>query len=124
MDPFKVKIAEGLRNLRVKKNYSQEYVADRLGKNDYTGYQRIESGRTELKFEDAYKLAKLYKVPMEQIFNPEDDSFDSILVSEPPKEYYKKKNLVQITVNLDGSEDFLEQQIKMLRGMNKLVSES
>jgi transcriptional regulator with XRE-family HTH domain len=122
MDHFREKIAEGLRSLRVKKNYSQEYVADRLGKNDYTGYQRIETGRTELKFEDAYKLARLYKVPMEHIFNPDLKNRDEKESIDQIHDLNYKKNLIQVTVNLDGTDDFLEHQIELLRGMNKVIS--
>jgi transcriptional regulator with XRE-family HTH domain len=115
------RIAENLKELRLEHNYSQEYLGEVLGKNDYTAYQRLEHGKAELKFADAYKLARLYKIPMEHIFDPELRKEDSLLVKDHPITY-KKKNLVQITVNLDGSEDFLESQIELLRGMNKVIS--
>jgi transcriptional regulator with XRE-family HTH domain len=121
MDIFRSKIAEGLRRLRIEKDYSQEFVAEKLGKSDYTGYQRIESGRTELKYEDALKLSKLYKVPMEQLFDP--DERKPMMVSESPKAVYGKKNLVQMTVNLDGTEETLEAQYELLKGFNSVIAE-
>lgn len=116
-------IGDNLKELRLEHNYTQEYIGEVLGKTDYTAYQRLEHGKSELKFSDAYKLAKLYKIPMEHIFNPDLREEDSLLLKEPPAaSYSKKKNLVQITVNLDGSEDFLEHQIDLLRGLNKVIA--
>lgn len=122
MTEHKIRIAQNLKELRLEHNYSQEYIGEVLGKNDYTAYQRLEHGKADLKFSDAHKLARLYKIPMEHIFDPELRKEDSLLMKDHPIGNYKKKNLVQITVNLDGSEDFLEQQIDMLRGMNKVIA--
>lgn len=116
-------IGDNLKELRLQHNLTQEYLGEVLGKTDYTAYQRIEHGKSELKFADAYKLAKLYKIPMEHIFNPElRKGDDNIMRESEAASYQKKKNLIQITVNLDGTEDFLEHQIELLRGMNKVIS--
>jgi transcriptional regulator with XRE-family HTH domain len=115
MDLFRSKIADGLRKLRTAKNFSQEYVAEHLGKADYTGYQRIESGRTELKFEDAYKLSQLYRVPMEVIFNPD-------LVDNGNLTSHPIKNTVEVTVSIDGTEENLMAQIDTLKAFNDVLN--
>ncbi len=122
MDLFKSKIAEGLRLLRVEKGYSQEYLAEVMGKTDYTGYGRIEQGRTELKFEDAYKLARLYDIPMEHIFDP-DLRHQSNTMSDVATPAYGRKNMVQVTVFLDGTLDGLKKQCEMLESFNQVLAQ-
>ncbi|AWW31881.1 transcriptional regulator [Echinicola strongylocentroti] len=121
MDEFRSKVAEGLRKLRLERDYSQEFVAEKLGKNDYTGYQRIELGRTELKFEDAYKLAKLYDVTMEHIFHPDKNEGGLSKAQDAALPGYTKKNMVQMMVALDGSEEQLKRQFDFLKGVNEVI---
>jgi transcriptional regulator with XRE-family HTH domain len=116
------RVAANLRRLRLEKDYSQLYVSEILGKTDYTAYQRLESGKTELKLEDAVKLSELYKIPIERIW---DNSLaqEKTEVGENPREYQilgaPKK--VQIQVQLDGSESMLQDQIELLTSINKVV---
>jgi transcriptional regulator with XRE-family HTH domain len=119
MDLFRSKIAQGLKKLRLEHEYSQEYLAEKLGKADPSGYQRIESGRTELKFEDAYLLAKIYQVPLEQIYDP--NLRPAEVLSDNPIQY-GKSNQLQVSVILDGKEHTLKKHIEMLSNVNKLLS--
>gem|GEM_PF-1171392 len=122
MNEFQSKVADGLRKLREESDFSQKYVAEMLGKNDYTGYQRLENGRTELKFEDEYKLARLYNVPMEYIFNPDLRKDEPSFLAKDSQEYgYPKRNLVQMIVALDGTEDQLRKQFDFLKGVNEVI---
>lgn len=121
MDEQRRRIADHLRELRLQHNYSQEYLGETLGKNDYSAYQRLEHGKAELKFADAYKLAKLYKIPMEHIFDPRHREIPPSQLREPKEPYGLKKNQIQITINLDGTEETLERQLTLLRDVNKLV---
>ncbi len=121
MDIFRSKIAEGLKSLRLQKNYSQEYISEKLGKTESSAYQRIESGRTELKFEDAFKLASIYSVPMEHIFDPEMRMENYLFSKE--REIYYSKSKIQITVTLDGSEKTLKHQIELLSNVNKALTD-
>ncbi|PRY90626.1 helix-turn-helix domain-containing protein [Mongoliibacter ruber] len=120
MNDFRSRIAEGLKSLRLQKNYSQEYIAEKLGKSDYTGYQRIESGRTELKFEDAYKLADIYNVPMEKIYNP--DLNESSTFSEGSVAPYGKREVLHLNIYLDGTETQLDKQIELLKRVNSCIT--
>jgi len=116
MNLTKSKIAERLRQLRLEKNFSQEKLAQELGKTDYTAYQRLESGRTDLKFEDAVTLARFYDVPMEYLLSEEVGT-----VAKDRDAEYKKRNSVSVSVVLDGSENTLEKQMTMLAEFNKIL---
>lgn len=122
MDELKSRIAQGLKRLRLEKDYTQEYLADVLGKGDYTAYYRLESGKADLKFEDAFKLSMLYKIPMEHIYDPDlrdqprEDRF------EEAREKYLFKNRMSISVSLDGEEENLTRQIEILKGVNALLA--
>jgi transcriptional regulator with XRE-family HTH domain len=119
----KKRIGENLRRLRMEKNYTQEYLGEVLGKTDYTSYQRLEHGKSELKISDAYKLAKFYKIPMEFLYDPEINNENFKGANQLNITPNLNKNLVQMTVNLDGREDFLEEQFSLLRSVNKLIAD-
>jgi transcriptional regulator with XRE-family HTH domain len=121
MDLERSRIAHGLRRLREQKNYSQEYVADRLGKKEATAYSRIEQGRTELKFDDAFKLASLYKVSMERIYDPElkESNVETWADSRAKYETVHKLNL---QVTLDGSPETLQRQVELLQSVNQVLA--
>jgi len=124
MDRTTARIAYILKSLRTKHNFSQEHVADVLGKSDYSGYQRLESGRTALGFDDAARLAELYKVPMEYIYDHEQYEEDHKKVegwNEQREEYILTPKL-QISVTLDGQESTLKKYIEMLTNVNNAMS--
>lgn len=115
------RVAANLRRLRLEKDYSQLYVSEYLGKTDYTAYQRLESGKTELKLEDAIKLAQLYKIKIERIWGNSSDFFE-IDAGEKPREYQIQTppRIVQIQVQLDGSDAMLKDQIELLTSINEV----
>lgn len=121
MDIERSRIAQGLRRLREEHDYTQEYVAEVLGKNDSTAYSRLEQGKTELKFDDAFKLASLYKVSMEQIYDPSLRNMDKEAFSES-RYAYEISNKVSMNVTLDGSADTLRKQIELLESVNSALS--
>ena len=116
------RVAANLRRLRLEKDFSQLYVSEILGKTDYTAYQRLESGKTELKLEDAVKLSQLYKIPIERIWDS-NLVYEKTEVGENPREYQQlgASKKVQIQVQLDGSEAMLQDQIELLTSINKVV---
>mgnify|MGYP000156228896 CR=1 FL=1 len=119
MDLVKSRIAQGLKSLRLEANYTQEYIAEVLGKGDYSAYYRLEAGKTELKFDDAYKLSQLYEVPMEQIYDPELKKVKRV---DEPYEQYKPSNSLQMNVTLDGKESTLKKQVELLTKVNALLA--
>lgn len=61
-----MKIGEKIRHFRVEKNYSQEYLAEKLGMST-TGYAQIERGETDLKHSRLEEIAKILEVPIPAI---------------------------------------------------------
>ncbi|MFK8058990.1 MAG: helix-turn-helix domain-containing protein [Polaribacter sp.] len=55
------KVRKRIRTLRNQKEYSQDYIADRLGI-DQRAYHRLENGYTKLKVEMLFKLAIVLEV--------------------------------------------------------------
>lgn len=121
IDLERARIAHGLRRLREDRNYSQEYVAEVLEKNDSSAYSRIEQGRTELKFDDAFKLAALYKVSMEQIFDPSLRNVDQESFSEQ-REKYNLTPKLNLSVTLDGTPETLKKQLDLLESVNNVLA--
>ena len=119
------RVASNLKRLRLEKDYSQVFVSEHLGKTDYTAYQRLESGKTELKLEDAVKLAELYKISVERIWDEQRDGGlpVDIAVSENSREYVSPVTLrhIQIQIQLDGSDELLNDQIDLLISLNKAL---
>lgn len=115
---LKSHIAENLRKHRVLRGYTQEYIAEYLGKRDYTAYSRYEQGRSNLKMEDAIKLANLYEVDVQELI--------SVSPSVPIFcDNTKKTNgLLSILVDLDGSSLTLESNINKLKKINELLAKN
>jgi transcriptional regulator with XRE-family HTH domain len=120
MHPDNIKriVASNLKSLRTAKNYTQEYVAEKLGKNDYTAYQRLESGNIDLKFDVAYRIAELYNIPMERLYVEDEHP---LVRDVDPKSNYIRKTQIEVNVKLDGSDLSLEHQIELLRKVNNLI---
>lgn len=115
---LKSHIAENLRKHRVLRGYTQEYIAEYLGKKDYTAYSRYEQGRSNLKMEDAMKLAELYEVEVQELISTAPS------VSLQHESFKKNGNHGQISVlvDLDGSPNSLESSILRLKKINELIA--
>lgn len=113
---LKSNIAENLRKHRVLRGYTQEYIAEYLGKKDYTAYSRYEQGRSNLKMEDAIKLADLYQVDVQELISV------SPKVNQSFENKKKSNGLVSILVDLDGSSSTLENNIIRLKKINDLIA--
>ena len=115
---LKEKLSEKLRSLRNKHGYSQEYMAQVLGKNDHTAYQRIETGRTEIKLDDFVKLAKIFSIPLDDLLN----------LDEPPVRAkvndYKQVTEIPFTVILNGDLENFEKQVVVARQINQVLNQS
>ena len=120
---LKSHIAENLRKHRVLRGYTQEYIAEYLGKRDYTAYSRYEQGRSNLKMEDAIKLAELYEVDVQELISKAPS------VSSHNGDISKKSNgsanstgNISVLVDLDGSSNSLEGHILRLKKINDLIA--
>jgi len=113
---LKSHIAENLRKHRVLRGYTQEYIAEFLGKKDYTAYSRYEQGRSNLKMEDAIKLAELYQVDVQDLISV------SPTISGSTEGSLSNGSNISVLVELDGSTEKLESNIKRLKKINELMS--
>jgi len=113
---LKSHIAENLRKHRVLRGYTQEYIAEYLGKKDYTAYSRYEQGRSNLKMEDAIRLADLYEVDVQELISKIPS------VNHLQESQKKQSGLVSILIDLDGSSDKLESNIQRLKKINDLIA--
>ncbi|WP_186757586.1 helix-turn-helix domain-containing protein [Echinicola salinicaeni] len=112
---LKQHIAENLRKYRVLRGFTQEYIADYLGKKDYTAYSRYEQGRSNLKMDDAIKLSELYEVEVQDLIN------GSPGIKQKKEGEGNLENNLSLMVTLDGSQETLEDQLKRLKKVNSLI---
>ncbi len=120
---LKSHIAENLRKHRVLRGYTQEYIAEYLGKRDYTAYSRYEQGRSNLKMEDAIKLAELYEVDVQELISkaPSVSSHNSDIAKKSNGNGNGNGN-ISVLVDLDGSSNSLEGHILRLKKINDLIA--
>ncbi len=83
-------IKNKIKNIRELKNYTQEYMAERLGVTQ-AGYSKIEKGKTSLSYEKLVDIGKILDVTVEDII-----SFDY-------DKYFSNFNNNKITGNNNGS---------------------
>ncbi|MDO4486074.1 MAG: XRE family transcriptional regulator [Bacillota bacterium] len=62
-------LAKNIRYLRLKNNWSQDYLADSLGYKSYTTIQKWETGVSEPPLKTLGKLAELFGVDMDELAN-------------------------------------------------------
>jgi len=60
-----------LKELRLKRGYTQEYMAEQLGYSDKTGYNKLENGNVKLSIARAIKASKVLKVNPSIFFKDE-----------------------------------------------------
>jgi transcriptional regulator with XRE-family HTH domain len=107
---------EIMRKIRVLKNYSQEYVAEKIGVS-VSSYARYESKKVEIDFFSVLKLVDLYKMTLDEFIHFEDPDFKA----EEPKFSYQKKWSVQVIISLDGTVETLNTAFKKLTAMNATI---
>lgn len=110
-------IGEIMRKIRVSKNYSQEFVAERVGV-EVTTYSRYESGRTQPRFEVIVLLAELYKMTLDDLQHYGDPNFKA---SEVGVEYIRNKSKVSVLVELDGLQTTLDNWVTKLTAINQVL---
>lgn len=62
-------LGKNIRYLRKKKNWSQEYLANKLGYKSFTTVQKWEVGTAEPQFKKAHELAELFGVALDDMIN-------------------------------------------------------
>ena len=67
---FKIKsIAAAIRNKRVEKNYTQEYLAYKLGISQ-NAYSKIELGYTKITVERLFQVAEILEAEVAELLSP------------------------------------------------------
>lgn len=117
-DILKEKLSEKLRILRNRHGFSQEYMAQVMGKNDHTAYQRIETGRTEIKLDDFVKLAKIFSVPLDDLLN-----LDELPVRAKVNDN-KQVTEIPFTITLNGDLENFEKLVVVARQINLVLNQS
>lgn len=123
-------VAERLRQIRLKKNYSQEYVASKIGLSQ-KAYSKIENNETRLNVETLLILSDVLETPIAEFFtnsqNPILNDFSSARTGD--NVIYKQKNdkkMEELYNKLLASKDEVirskEEEIKSLKLLiDKLV---
>ena len=103
-------VGENIRQLRVKKGYSQEYMADCLGISQQS-YSRIEKKASEYPLSRLSQIADLLEVSLFDIIEPQ--LLKNIeLLKNGEKEYYR-----QILMNMQQIIDKQEDTIRQISGL-------
>lgn len=96
LDAIRRSYTKTLRQLRAKKSFTQEAIAEELGC-DYTTYGKIEKGTIGLTVERAIRLAYLFEVSLDELLNlgelVKDPEFSSLKLSEKNHLELKEPNV-------------------------------
>lgn len=110
-----------MRKLRTLKNYSQEFVAERIGV-DLSTYSRYERGETSLRLEQAIKLADLYNLTVDEFYHFDDPEYQKKSAADPGA--WRKIPRVMITIELDGMDNSFRKVVQKLTAINKALRET
>lgn len=69
---MEVKLQNRLKDLRVEKGYTQQFMADYLGYSGVSGYSELERNGNNIDLKKAIKLSKLFDVEINEIFLPQE----------------------------------------------------
>jgi transcriptional regulator with XRE-family HTH domain len=90
-------IKNKIKNIRELKNYTQEYMAEKLGLTQ-AGYSKIEKGNTSLSYEKLVEIGKILDVTVEDIISFDYDKYFNNF------NRVKGNNNGSILINSDNSE--------------------
>jgi transcriptional regulator, cro/CI len=99
-----------LKELRIKYNYSQDEVANKIGSTKMT-ISRYERGERKIGGENLIKLSKLYNVPPEYLLNDQDISITNIIKTKEDL----KKDIMAFFKSSDISENDKEEIFNQLQ---------
>ncbi len=125
---LKMDIGNNIKRIREFKNLTQEYIATQLGISRQT-YMMIESGQTDVKFENIKKIAALLDVSVNDIIAYNDKmvlnnrtnsnfGYNYQAVSVDEKELYQKL-LVERDLRLKQYEDLLKAKDQLIDSLKK-----
>lgn len=127
-------IAEALRRLRLKHDYTQEKLGDVLGV-EYSTYGKYEKGTSKLRLDQAKLIADFYKLSLDELINyglegekkeSKGSAKNENVIEDGIELYLKKKKLksVSLTVELDGTAETVNHYLQLIQDINKVVAAS
>lgn len=96
-------LGENIRHQRIKKGYSQDYIAEQLGYKSYTTIQKWESGVSEPPIKKLKELALLLDIDMNDLANKDLLAKETELTDKDSNDI--AKDLDSIMKKLDSGED-------------------
>ncbi len=119
----RIKLSERLRQLRKMHSYTQDYVASYLGIIRQT-YGHYESGRSMPSTETLYKIAGLYKIPVEDLLhlsiNLDSDEYDIPEHSSSSQDLEKMLEYYSDDFNKQKYRFFSDQEKELLYFFNRI----
>ena len=112
-----IMVKEKLIEMRKAKGFSVQEVAEKMCKS-VSSYHRREKGQTKVHFDEWQKLAKIFNVPFEDIYEPEESQ--SIIFNDSSTasgNYFGTNNIYSIP------ESLLEAQHKYIQKLEKEIAE-
>lgn len=111
---------EKLRNIRKKKGYTQQQIADIIA-TDVSNYSRKESGDVKIIREEWEKIANFLEIPLEEIYEEEDVK---MIINNENNATGENSGLYSNYYNIPNSIiDSLQDYINMLKEENKNLKE-
>ncbi len=115
----KSKIGSKIRKLRELRNYTQEYVAQKI-EMTATGYGKIERGDNDLSFQKLEKISAILGIGILEILSFENDDILKAISSthcstdtqNVPEEHFKVMALEQLILQLKEENAFLKKIIE------------
>lgn len=105
---------------RRRHGYTQQQIADMMGMH-YSTYGKMESGEIKVDIEKGLKLAKIYGVTLNDLFDQQEDNAQEEIVHTPKIKEKKKPFKLMIEIDTEGTnEDSLPEFIQKLQ---KLIEE-
>lgn len=124
-----MKINEIIKNLRLKKNWSQREIAEKLNLS-VNGYSKIERGETQINTERLEELADIFEVRIEELLPRKEEALPKVYFIQgdhnqgnnfynAPQEI--KAEIETLKLIIKHKDELLEQQKREINQLQKLI---
>ena len=98
-------LSKFIQQLRKKHNFSQEFLASKIGVSRPT-YMQIEHGERDLTITEAKKLADIFDISLEDFLHKKEAKKMIVKIGERKKQIRKEKNEIRISVPQEKVDKF------------------